>query len=151
MNIGSIGGHNAAPFVGAYAASKFAMEAVTEALRRELRPWGIHVAIVDPGAIQTEIWGKAIGEAERQYERWTDRAKELYGEARSSVLEAVQGQVKAAIPPERVADAVEHALTARRPRPHYTVGRDAKLLRVILALLPKRLVDRIVLKVMGLE
>ncbi len=151
VNIGSIGGHNAAPFVGPYAASKFALEAVTEGLRRELRPWGIHVAIVDPGAIQTEIWEKAFSEADRQYERWSDRAKELYGHARESVLEMVRSQARAAIPPERVADAVEHALTASRPRPHYTVGRDAKILRVILALLPKRIVDRIVLKAMGLE
>ena len=56
VNIGSVSGKMATPFVGPYAASKFAMEALTDALRCELRPWGIQVAIVEPGSIATPIW-----------------------------------------------------------------------------------------------
>src|SRR3990172_8450526 len=56
VNIGSIGGKMATPFLGPYAASKFAMEALTDSLRQELRPWDIHVAIVEPGSIATPIW-----------------------------------------------------------------------------------------------
>ncbi len=75
VNVGSIGGHNAAPFVGPYSASKFAIEGVTQALRREVRPFGIEVAIVDPGAVQSEIWGKAFRDADEQIARWPDRAR----------------------------------------------------------------------------
>jgi NAD(P)-dependent dehydrogenase (short-subunit alcohol dehydrogenase family) len=135
VNMGSISGRSALPFLGAYAMSKFALEALTDSLRVEVEPWGIHVAIVEPGTIKTPIWTRERPEA-------PPAALELYGprlEAfrRTAVKRGTQGA-----PAADVARAVEHALTADAPRTRYLVGRDAKL-RARLERLPDRVRDRL--------
>jgi NAD(P)-dependent dehydrogenase (short-subunit alcohol dehydrogenase family) len=143
VNVGSIGGKIAGPMLGAYAASKFAMEGLTDSLRRELEPWAIHVAIVEPGAVRTPIWERSLMAADALLHQLPRRALLLYGSEierqRSSALEAA----RKGIPPEIVARAVAHALTTERPKTRYPVGRDARVASVLVRLLPDRVLDRI--------
>ncbi|OGD72084.1 MAG: hypothetical protein A2Y64_09020 [Candidatus Coatesbacteria bacterium RBG_13_66_14] len=120
VNIGSVSGWSAMPLVGPYCASKFALRALNDSLRLELRPWGIFVILVDPGPIATPIWDKAC-------EQRDDLGVEteifpLYCPMIERALAFTAGTVARAIRPERVAATVVRALESRRPRPHYFVG-----------------------------
>jgi len=88
VNIGSIAGRAVTPFVGAYAASKFAMEAFTDALRMELRPWGISVSIVEPGSIATPIWNKGNATADEFEKKLPKEAHDLYDPAMAALRKA---------------------------------------------------------------
>src|SRR4029450_2649347 len=116
VNMGSIGGRMAAPFVGASGASKFALEALTDALRVEVRPWGMHVAIIEPGAIATPIWQKSTQEANRMQDGLPPEAMRLYGKALEALRKGAAYSERTAIPPDAVVAAVVHALTAEKPR-----------------------------------
>jgi len=135
--IGSIGGRSALPFLGAYAMSKFALEAFADALRVELAPWSIHVSLVEPGTIKTAIWTKP----QRALED-SPAAAELYGERVARFRDVAATRAAMGVPPAHVATVVEHALTASKPRTRYVVGPDAKR-RARLEKLPDRLRDRV--------
>ena len=145
VNMGSSGGRWSKPFMGTYCASKFALRAVTDALRIELRPWGIHVSLVEPGAVTTPIWEKSMTAAEVMLGNFPQRAHDLYGRAFAVVRQYMMEAWRSAVPPGAVAKAVAHALTARRPRIHYFVGRDARLMAACARLLPDWLLDRLIL------
>jgi NAD(P)-dependent dehydrogenase (short-subunit alcohol dehydrogenase family) len=149
VNIGSISGRMATPVVGAYAASKFALEALTDALRLEVQPWGIEVALIEPGAVATPIWEKsrAAGLALRQ--ALTPDAERLYADAISAVERVAARSARQAISPDAVARAVAHALTAPRPRTRYLVGTAARI-QAIIARLPDRLRDRLLTRALRL-
>jgi NAD(P)-dependent dehydrogenase (short-subunit alcohol dehydrogenase family) len=132
--MGSIGGRSALPFLGGYAMTKFALEAMADALRLELAADGIEVALVEPGNIATAIWTKPQPLAERVSDRYRTRIERFR-------KVAAERSSKAA-PVEFVAEAVEHALTASRPKTRYVVGRDAKI-RAAIERLPDRLRDRV--------
>jgi NAD(P)-dependent dehydrogenase (short-subunit alcohol dehydrogenase family) len=146
----SVGGRSSTPFVSAYAASKFAIEAIGDALRRELRKWDIWVAVVEPGSIDTPMWGKGQAEAQAQIAALPPEARELYGRDLQGVARAVEKVAASGLSPERVAQAVEHALTANRPRPRYLIGHQAKLRVAVESLLPARAFDAIIVRAMGL-
>ena len=150
VNIGSIGGKMATPFLGPYAASKFAMEALTDSLRQELRPWDIHVAIVEPGSIATPIWDKGQAGADEMEQKLPEEAMKLYGTAVDAMRTAARRFEKAGIPPDRVAQAVAQALTSRRPRTRYVVGFDATIQRVLAAVVPDRMRDGLTARMLGL-
>jgi NAD(P)-dependent dehydrogenase (short-subunit alcohol dehydrogenase family) len=136
--MGSIGGRSALPFLGAYAMSKFALEAFADSLRIELAPWGMHVAIVEPGTIATAIWTKP----QRRMDEFPAGAAELYGERAERFRRLAAARSAKGVPAEEVAKAVEHALTADPPRTRYVVGPDAKK-RARVERLPDRLRDRV--------
>jgi NAD(P)-dependent dehydrogenase (short-subunit alcohol dehydrogenase family) len=142
VNVGSIAGRSALPFLGAYAASKHALEAVTDALRVELRPFGIEVSIVEPATIATPIWNKGADRLQRLLGGLTESVTELYGGRMAAFREAAGDAARRAEDPELVAKAIEHALTADRPKTRYLVGRDARR-RDLVERLPDRLRDRI--------
>jgi len=150
VNMGSVSGRVAAPFVGPYAASKFAIEALSDAQRLELKPWGIHVALIEPGVIATPIWQKVheAGKALRQ--SITEDDQRLYGQTIERVEEMVRKLEASGHPPDVVAKVVLHALTAARPRTRYLCGKAARL-QVWLALLPDRLRDALLLRAMGIR
>ncbi|MGO9269749.1 MAG: SDR family oxidoreductase [Terriglobia bacterium] len=150
VNIGSSSGFLSTPFLGAYCASKFAMEAITNALRMELAPWGIGVSIVDPGNIATPIWQKSLAAADELTSRLPAAAHELYGRGISVAREVAQKEAVHSSPSEVVARAVEHALTAKRPRTRYRVGGDARLQAILVRFLPDHMMDRLIMKHMGL-
>jgi NAD(P)-dependent dehydrogenase (short-subunit alcohol dehydrogenase family) len=150
VNMGSIAGRAVMPFMGPYSASKFALEALTDAMRMELRPWGIHVSIVEPGAIESRIWDKGRHAADRMEAAASPEAKAHYGEAVARVREAVARAVQRAIPARAVAEAVAHALSASRPKTRYLVGLDARLRAVLTAWLPDRAQDWLLARVLKL-
>jgi NAD(P)-dependent dehydrogenase (short-subunit alcohol dehydrogenase family) len=144
VNIGSIGGRLASPFIAPYSASKFAMEALTDALRIELRPWGIDVMIVEPGSIATSIWDKAKTSTADLERDMTDEARALYGNAIDAVRTFVEDAEKRAIPADAVAKFVAHALTSKRPKTRYLVGRDARLQAALATVAPDRVIDSLI-------
>jgi NAD(P)-dependent dehydrogenase (short-subunit alcohol dehydrogenase family) len=147
--ISSIGGRIAFPLTGAYHAAKFGVEAVGDVFRQELRRWGIAVSVVEPGSIDTPIWDSGERAADEIGGDLPAR-EELYGKAIASYRKLTRNLAERGISPAKVAEVVEHALSARRPRPRYLVGRDAKIQARIKLVIPTRIWDRIVARMMNL-
>ena len=143
VNIGSIGGRVALPLLGPYAASKHAMEGLTDSLRRELRPAGIEVSIIRPGPIATEIWERGNAKADELLERMPE-AEEHYAAAIAGARAGATERLKEAIPPKQVAEVVAHALTSDKPRTRYLVGPRTRLMALMATVLPDRLLDRLI-------
>jgi NAD(P)-dependent dehydrogenase (short-subunit alcohol dehydrogenase family) len=148
--ISSIGGRIAFPLTGAYHAAKFGIEAVGDVFRQELAPWGLRVAIVEPGSIDTPIWERGERTADEIGARSPGR-ESLYGKAIENYRKVIKDTAERGIPPEKVAKVVEHALSSKRPRSRYLVGIDAKVQARIKPLIPTPVFDRIVAKMMGFE
>lgn len=139
--MGSVGGRSALPFLGPYAASKHALEAVADALRLELRPFGVSVSIVEPASIRTAIWTKGASRAEQLGRSFDPEVAALYSDRVARFREVALARGPGG-DPDLVAMVVEHALTASRPKARYLVGRDAHL-RAWLERLPTRVRDRV--------
>ena len=150
INMTSIGGRFTTPFLGPYAASKHALEALSDALRQELRPWKIHVAVVEPGNIATPLWEKGLRDADEMEQKAPEEAIMLYGKSIGAVRDATRKFAASAIPADRVARAVAHALTSGRPRTRYIVGLDATMVRLLDDLLPDRVMDAVAARFLGL-
>lgn len=144
VNVGSIADRCALPGSGPYDSSKFAVGAITDVLRMELRPWGISVSLIEAGAIATPIWAKSQREADELSHQVEPERYALYSNLMESMRQEVMQAAKTASPVAAVVKAVEHALTARRPRTRYLVGRDTWLWR-FLSWLPDRWRDRLIL------
>jgi NAD(P)-dependent dehydrogenase (short-subunit alcohol dehydrogenase family) len=142
--ITSIGGLVATPFMSPYHASKFGLEGMADALRREVSPWGIRVVIVEPGSIATPIWDKGTEEFERAEPGMGPEAKRLYGSQMEAMKEAIRETAERGIPPEKVAGVVSKAISSPRPRTRYLVGADARLMRRAKGLMPTRVFDRVI-------
>jgi NAD(P)-dependent dehydrogenase (short-subunit alcohol dehydrogenase family) len=148
--IASIGGRIAFPLNGAYHAAKFGVEAVGDVFRQELRPWKIGVSIIEPGSIDTPIWERGSANAEEIEARAHPEQEALYGKAIAGFRKVVQDLAERGIPPEKVAKEIAHALEADRPRTRYLVGIDAKLQARLKVVIPDRVWDRIVARMMQL-
>ncbi len=142
VNISSISGKIASPMVGAYAASKHAMEAVSDALRLELSPWGIEVVVVEPGVTRTPIWKRSLAAGDALLEQMPPQIEELYGKSIAATRKAAQHNENVGTPPDEVAKVVATALTAEHPKTRYPVGRDAQLGALLARILPDRIRDR---------
>jgi len=147
--VSSIGGRIAFPFGGPYHASKFGTEAIGDVFRQELRPWGLRVAIVEPGSIDTPIWERGQRKA-TEIEAKAPKTDLLYGAAIEKFRKVIQDTAERGIPPEKVAKAIAHALESSRPRSRYLVGLDAKVQARLRPLIPTPLFDRIVARTLGL-
>jgi NAD(P)-dependent dehydrogenase (short-subunit alcohol dehydrogenase family) len=141
--ISSIGGRIAFPMNGSYHAAKFAIEAVGDVFRQELRPWGISVSIVEPGSIATPIWERSDREIDALVER-APQTEALYGKQLAALRKVSKSLGERGISPDRVASKIEHALSARRPRARYLIGADAKIQARAKLLIPTRAFDWIV-------
>lgn len=143
VNISSIAGLISFPFNGAYNASKYAVEAFTDSLRRELAPWGIHVCAIQPGVILTNIWQRALDSSKDLKDNMSKEEEEYYLPYYSAKLEKMWDKIgKQAISADYVAKAVLNALTTKRPRARYLVGKDAMLVN-LLRHLPHWFVDKL--------
>jgi NAD(P)-dependent dehydrogenase (short-subunit alcohol dehydrogenase family) len=136
--IASIGGRVASPFMSPYNTSKFAIEALGESLRHELRPWGIEVVVVEPGSIDTEIWTKGNEQVRQQVEEMPEDARRLYGRQVTRFGEVLNETASRGIPPEKVAEVVHKAIASDNPRHRYLVGTDAKIGARLKGTLPDR-------------
>ena len=112
-----------------------------DSLRVELRPWGLEVSIIEPGPIATPIWEKSLALADALAAKLPPRGHELYGAAITLARQRVAHSSQAGIPPAAVARAVAHALTARRPKTRYLVGRGLWLAVLLAKFAPDRLRD----------
>jgi NAD(P)-dependent dehydrogenase (short-subunit alcohol dehydrogenase family) len=147
--ISSISGRVASPLLGAYGASKFALEAIGDALRAELRPWGIKVILVEPGSVDTDIWRRADETAAEVEAELSPEHRRLYESQLQGVRRLsrqIQGRTMA---PEKVADTVHAALSDDRPRARYLVGLDAYAQLLGSRTLPTPVWDAIVARVTG--
>lgn len=147
--MGSIAGRSSGPFFSPYAGAKHALEALTDSLRVELHPWGIQVAVIEPGSIKTPIWDKGTATAEQILEEMPEEAISRYEPFIEPVLKYASAQNEAGGEVSKVADAVEHALTAKRPKTRYLVGRDARIQATVKQWLPDRVGDRLVRRLLG--
>jgi NAD(P)-dependent dehydrogenase (short-subunit alcohol dehydrogenase family) len=141
--ISSVSGKIAAPFVGAYAASKHALEAACDSLRRELMIHGIDVIMIEPGPIATPIWRKSAASS-----RYEDTA---YRDLFARMSDHIAASEASALPVVRVADAVMTALTARRPRTRYPVVRNPLINWLLPRMLPDRVLDRVIARQLRLK
>jgi short-subunit dehydrogenase len=148
VNIGSVGGEVALPFLSPYAASKHAIEGFSDSLRREVEPLGMKVAVVRPGAIQSSIWERGNAAADELLASVPPEGIEIYGDAVRGARAAANQRAKDAIPAQAVADVVEHALTSDKPKTRYVVGRTGKAMVALERWLPDRVFDRLVARAM---
>jgi NAD(P)-dependent dehydrogenase (short-subunit alcohol dehydrogenase family) len=144
VNVGSISDRIVSPMLGAYAASKFALAAVTDALRLELAPWGIKVILVEPGVVATPIWQTAVAAADRLLADLPEAVDELYGKQIADARTSARRNTSAGISPDEVAKVIVNALTTPRPPIRQLVGTDAHIVSLI-ARLPAPLRDRLIL------
>jgi NAD(P)-dependent dehydrogenase (short-subunit alcohol dehydrogenase family) len=145
VNISSNGGKNGAPFLGAYVASKHALEGLSESLRRELMLYGIDVIIIGPGAVATPIWDKADEVDLSRFEN-TDYYNSADGFRKYMVANGKKGY-----PPEKVGEVTLTALTTSRPRVRYAVVPGNPIMNAIQDLLPRRVLDGIIAKNLGFK
>lgn len=144
INMSSVGGKMAFPFLGTYAASKHGLEGLSEALRRELLLFGIDVIVIEPGYVNTPILDKAAAEDYSQY-RYTAYATSLEGFRKAFIAEGRKG-----MPPRQIGEAVLAALTVASPKTAYPVVHQKFKNWTLPRLLPKRILDRLVAKQFGL-
>ncbi len=140
----SIGGRIGLPFSSAYTASKHAIEAIGDALRQEVARFGVGVSIIEPGSVATPIWEKGEARAPALIAAMAPEVRELYREDIDRLMRLSKRTAERGVPPERVAEAVLHALTSNRPRTRYLVGTDAKIQARLRPLLPDRVFDRLI-------
>ncbi len=129
-------GRNALPLLGPYAASKFALEAVTDTLRREVGPHGVKVTCVEPGIILTPVWAKSRATGEGLVDAMPADARRRYETMIDALRTFAERAERDGLPPEAVATVVGHAVTARRPRTRNVVGREARVRVALGRLLP---------------
>jgi NAD(P)-dependent dehydrogenase (short-subunit alcohol dehydrogenase family) len=145
--VSSIGGRVATPFLAPYAASKHAIEAIADGLRIELDSSNVQVALIEPGSVATPIWDKGRAEAERVTIPAELQAE--YGHVPAAMDKVLEQTARRGIPPDAVAETIERALTARRMRARYVVGRDARAMLMIRRVLPDHTFDRVLRRALG--
>lgn len=148
--ISSVNGRIATPMLGSYSASKFALEAGCDALRVELKAWGIPVVLIEPAQTDTDMW-RTAGDMVRQIEAdMSAEHRELYARHIAGMKKFVPTARKMASPTSKVVRVVEEALTARRPRARYVVALLPKIQTAVVPKLPAALRDRVMTMLVGL-
>ncbi|WP_328615347.1 SDR family NAD(P)-dependent oxidoreductase [Amycolatopsis sp. NBC_00355] len=143
VNISSVGGKIAMATYGAYGGAKFALEAVSDALRRELAPHGVQVVVVEPGAVRTEMGDRGAATATDLAAKMTPEHQRRYGGLVQAVVTHSLKFTGKGMPAAKAGAIVAEAATTRRPRTRYTIGRDAALLTRLTRVLPDRVLDRV--------
>ncbi|WP_245733325.1 SDR family oxidoreductase [Lentzea jiangxiensis] len=144
VNISSIGGKAAMPTYGAYAGAKFALEAVSDALRREVEPLGVRVVVVEPGGVRTEMATRGIATANDLAARMSPEQDQRYGGLVQAINSLMASGTSSGVTAEAAGEAIAKVVTARRPRTRYTVGRDAAVLTRLTRILSDRTLDRVI-------
>lgn len=150
INVGSVGGRLSVPFTGPYAASKFAVRALSDALRVELRPSGVKVILIEPGPIDTPIWQRSMDAALARLDRLPAEARERYRTEIDTIFAATRKTAASAIPVATVRDAIVEAMYAKRPPTSRLLGVQAYV-QAAASALPDRIRDRVLMAAMGLS
>ncbi|MGW7516479.1 SDR family oxidoreductase [Streptomyces sp. NPDC054796] len=143
VNISSVGGKYAMATYGAYAGAKFALEAVSDSLRREVGPLGVQVVVVEPGGVRTEIAARGAATANDLAARMTPEQHERYGDLVRANNKLMASGTASGLTADAAARVIAKAVTARRPRTRYTAGRDAALVMRLGPMLSDRALDRV--------
>ena len=141
VNISSVGGKVAMATYGPYAGSKFALEAVSDALRREVGPLGVKVIVVEPGAVTTEMLGRVAAAGERITNGMTAEQRGRYATLMHSIISQAQAAIPKGVPAEEAGRVIADAVTSKRPRTRYTVGREAAIIVRLARVLSDRTLD----------
>ncbi|HEY4457162.1 MAG TPA: SDR family oxidoreductase [Pseudonocardiaceae bacterium] len=149
VNISSVGGKIAMATYGPYAGTKFAMEGVSDALRRELAPSGVRVVVVEPGGVRTEMADRGIATTRSLAAAMPPEQQRRYGSLVRAVIAQATRFTASGTSAEDAALVIAKAVTTAKPRTRYVIGRDAALLTRLSRILPDRLLDRVV--TMGLR
>jgi NAD(P)-dependent dehydrogenase (short-subunit alcohol dehydrogenase family) len=139
--VGSVSGRLAVPFIGAYSGSKFALRAMTDALRLELADAGVKVSLVEPANVKTPIWSKGRASRDELLRRLGPKAAEHYARQLDEVFRRLDRSERTGMPVARVSEAILHALTARKPKTHYMLG---SRLASVIGSLPAPVYDRVI-------
>ncbi|WP_341530406.1 SDR family oxidoreductase [Nostoc sp. UHCC 0302] len=154
INIGSVSGKISSPFFSALCASKFALEALTDSLRMELHPWGIEVILVEPGSIASAAPDKVEASLQKKLANMSPIARAMYGDIYKFSLEQLIKSNRMGIAPEEVANVIQKALEANKPKTRYFVSKEKVILNLLLMLakiLPDRVCDAIQLQDLELK
>jgi NAD(P)-dependent dehydrogenase (short-subunit alcohol dehydrogenase family) len=143
VNVTSVGGKVAMAGYGPYAGTKFALEAVSDALRREVANFGVKVVVIEPGAVTTEITGRLIIASERVTSGMTAEQRGRYGALMQAVIAQARTLTRegAGRPAEEVGRVIADAIISERPRTRYTVGRDAAIIVRLARYVSDRMLD----------
>ncbi len=141
VNVTSVGGRVAMANFGAYSAAKFAMEAMTDSLRREVEPFGVSVVKVTPGAVSTNLTDSGLAEAARITDRMTREQHERYDELGRAFAAQAEGFARDGVTPEHAAAVISKAVSARRPKTRYTIGRDGAMFTFMPRIVSDRMLD----------
>lgn len=147
--ISSVNGRISVPLLGAYSASKFALEAAADALRVELRPWGIGVSVVQPAQTDTDLWRKADQSVDEMEAAMTAAQRALYAKHIAGMRKSIPMSQRLAVDADKVAAVVQEALTARSPRARYPVGVGPALQMAVVTKLPARVRDVVLGRLVG--
>ena len=147
--VSSLSGRLSTPLTGAYNSSKFAIEALADALRIELRRWKLKVVLVEQGPVATDMWGGALEQHEATLNALSPAHRELYGETFEKARKMLAFMQKQAVPVDKVSTAIEKALTARRPKARYQVDVGSKVQLLATGVTPTRMMDAILARAMG--
>lgn len=145
INMGSMSGILSLPGLSVYAASKHALEAITDSLRLELNPFNISVSIIEPGKVETPIWGKGLNSFNEAMNKSDSEVSSLYRSLNNQLIKYSLNSK--GIPSDKAADLVHRILISKKPKNRYLLGKDAIFLKMI-SFLPGRIRDRIILAVM---
>jgi NAD(P)-dependent dehydrogenase (short-subunit alcohol dehydrogenase family) len=148
--VSSTSGRVSTPCLGAYGASKFALEGLADSLRVELRPWKIAVVLVEPSNTDTDMWRGAGDVLEATVGSMGDEHRRLYARHMNGMRKLVPWMQRTAVPVERVVDTVQRALTDRRPRPRYPVGAATKVQLAVTRVTPTRVRDAVLGRMIGI-
>ena len=144
INISSVGGTIAMATYGAYAGTKFALEAVSDSLRREVEPLGVQVVVIEPGGVRTEMGTRGVATANDLAAQMTPEHDERYGRLIQAVTAQMAEGTGSGVTADAAARVIAKAVTTRRPRTRYTIGRDAAVLTCLTRILSDRTLDRII-------
>jgi NAD(P)-dependent dehydrogenase (short-subunit alcohol dehydrogenase family) len=147
--VSSLSGIVSTPMTGAYNASKFAIEAIADAWRLELRPWGVKVILVEPAMTDTDLWRNAPETLEAEAAAMSAEHRDLYGEHLAGMRRAIPKIQKLAKPVDTVSATIERALTATRPKARYPVGVDVRVQAALSGVTPSRVMDAVNGKLTG--
>ena len=146
VNVGSLSGLLTTPFLGGYCASKYAVEAVNDAMRLELKSSGVKVSLIEPGSIATPMWKNSLQAAKDLEKKMHTDYSSYYAKAVGNFRDVAIKTGDAGIPPEKVAKKIEHALFSDNPKTRYLVGKEAVSYAIIKKLLPDKAFDYLICK-----